>query len=116
MLRLSFFRQLASGLLGMTLLLPAAVFGLIVLKRVCFGSKWMYVYMAQQTDWMIGCLIVAVLFNALVLLKVRIVPGRIGPEVELGFRRSWLNAAVVLQGILFLLGLVAYLLIEYLRY
>jgi hypothetical protein len=34
----------------------------------------------------------------------------------LEFRRSWLNVAVVLQGILFLLGLVAYLFVEYLRY
>ena len=107
---------MASGLLGMALLLPAAVFGLIAVKRVCFGSSWTYGFMAQQTQWMIGCLVVAVLFNALALLKVRLVPGRIGPDVELGIRRSWLNVAVVLQAVLFLLGLVAYLFIEYLRY
>ena len=100
----------------MTLLLPAAVFALTAIKRVCFGSKWMYGYMAQQTQLMMGCLVVAVVFNVLALVKVRIVPGRIGPDVELGFRRSWLNVAVVLQGVLFLLGLVAYLFIEYLRY
>lgn len=76
----------------------------------------MYGYMAQQTQLMMGCLVVAVVFNVLALVKVRIVPGRIGPDVELGFRRSWLNVAVVLQGVLFLLGLVAYLFIEYLRY
>ena len=76
----------------------------------------MYGYMAQQTQLMIGCLVVAVVFNALALVTVRIVPGRIGPDVELGFRRSWLNVAVVLQGALFLVGLVAYLFIEYLRY
>jgi hypothetical protein len=116
MTRLSIFRQLGSGLLGMALLLPAAVFGLVVLKRVCFGSHWMYGYMASQTQMMIGCLVVAVLSNALVLVKVRLVPGRIGPDVILGFRRSWLNVAVVIQGILFLVGLVAYLFIEYLRY
>lgn len=116
MIRVSFFRQLASGLVGVTLLLPAAVFGLIAVKRICFGSKWMYVYLAQQTQWMIGCLVVAVLFNALAQLKVRIVPGRIGPDVELGLRKNWLNTAVVLQGILFLLGLAAYLFVEHLRW
>lgn len=116
MARLFFIRQLGSGLLGIALMLPAIVFLLTAIKRVCIGSKWMYGYMAQQTQLMIGCLVVAVLFNALALVKVRIVPGRIGPDVELGFRRSWLNVAVVLQGVLFLLGLVAYLLIEYWRY
>ena len=100
----------------MALLLPACVFGLTAIKRFCFGSRWFYGYMAQRTQVMIGCLVVAVLFNVVALVKIRLVPGRIGPDVEFRFRRSWLNAAVVLQGTLFLLGLIAYLFIEYLRY
>ncbi|HXB94158.1 MAG TPA: hypothetical protein VNU70_03330 [Puia sp.] len=116
MTRLFFLRSLASGLLGMALLVPAGFFLLTAVARVCFGTRGMYVYMAQQTQLMIGCLIVAVLFNVLALLRLRVVPGRIGPDVEISFRRSWINAAVVLQGTLFLLGLTIYLFIEYLRY
>lgn len=100
----------------MTLLLPASFFGLTLFARLCFGTRSMYGYMAHQKHVMAGCLLVAVLFNLLAILRLRLVPGRIGPEVEVGFRRNWLNTAVVLQGTLMLAGLVTYALIEYLRY
>lgn len=112
----SVLRPLASGLFGMTLLLPATFFGLTLLARLCFGMRSMYGYMAHQKHVMVACLLVAVLFNVLAILRFRLVAGRIGPEVEVNFRRNWLNTAVVLQGTLLLAALVAYAFIEYVRY
>jgi hypothetical protein len=64
----------------------------------------------------LGCLLLAILFNLLTVLRFRLVPGRKGPEVQVFYRRYWLNTAIALQSGLLLVILVAYTLIQHMRY
>jgi hypothetical protein len=48
MTRSRLIRPLTSGLLGMTLLLPATFFMLTLLARICFGTKSMYYYFSRH--------------------------------------------------------------------
>ena len=64
----------------------------------------------------LGCLLLAILFNLLTVLRFRLVPGKKGPEVQIFYRRYWLNTAIALQSGLLLVVLVAYTLIQHLRY
>jgi hypothetical protein len=109
MTRQTFLRPLSSGLLGMTLLLPASYFMLTLLARACFGAKTMYYFIApsflqtpfhpfafHKAQLIIGSVLLAVLFNT--------------------HRRHWLNSAIVLQGVLLLVVLVGYTIIQHIRY
>jgi hypothetical protein len=102
-------KPLISGLLGITLLLPASFFMLTLLARVLFGTKKLYYYIApsflqspfnlwafHKAQFILGCLLLAVLLN--------------------GYRRHWLNTAIALQGALLLVVLIAYTVIQHLRY
>lgn len=118
-------RPLRAGILGITLLLPASYFMLTIFARVCFGAKSMYYFIApsflqspfhlfafHKAQLIIGSLVLAVLFNVSVLLHVRLEGG----QVHIAYRRSWLNAAIALQGTLLLIVLSMYTLIQHLRY
>jgi hypothetical protein len=123
------FRPLILGLLGITLLLPASCFMMGLLARVCFGSKELYYYMApsflqspfalfawHKAQVIIGCLLLAIVFNGLTILQFRLERGRRGWEIGVSYRHYWLNAAIALQGALLLLTLIAYTLIQHIRY
>jgi hypothetical protein len=126
---LSSFRPLVSGLLGMTLLLPASFFMLTLLARVGFGSKALYHSIApsflqspfdlfawHKAQVIVGCVLLAVAANGLALLQFRLEQGRRGWVVGVSYRRNWLNTAIALQGLLLLVTLVAYTLIQHIRY
>ncbi len=130
-LRYHLFRPLVSGLLGMTLLMPASFFMLTILARISLGSRSLYYYFApsflqspfdlfawHKAQFILGCVSLAVLFNGLALLEWRIERGKWGWEIGVQYRRHshWLNAAIALQGLLLLLVLVAYTVIQHARY
>lgn len=129
-LRSRSFQPILSGLLGIMLLLPASFFILTIMVRICFGSKGLYYSMAPSflqspvellfrqsaAQLILGCLLLAILFNGLTILRFRLVPGKKGPEVQIFYRRYWLNTAIALQSGLLLVVLVAYTLIQHLRY
>ena len=129
MTRPTLIRPLGSSLLGFTLLLPASFFLLTVLARVCFGAKTMYYYIApsflqspfhlfafHKAQLIIGCLLLAVLLNIAAIIRFRLEKEQQGWQVGVYYRRYWLNAAIVLQGVLLLLVLVVYTLIQHIRY
>ena len=102
-------RPLTSGILGITLLLPATWFLLTLLARLCFGARSPYYYIApsflqspfdlfafHKAQFIIICLLVAAACNAR--------------------RRYWLNTAITLQSLLLLVVLLAYTFIQHLRY
>lgn len=129
MTRSRLIRPLTSGLLGMTLLLPATFFMLTLLARICFGTKSMYYYFApsflqspfnlfafHKAQVIIGCLVLAVLSNVLTIMHFRLEQGQRGWQVGVYYRRYWLNAAIALQAILLLLVLAGYTFIQHIRY
>jgi hypothetical protein len=118
-------RSLISGILGITLLLPASFFMLTLLARILFGAKTMYYYIApsflqspfdlwawHKAQFILGSLLLAIILNALATLNIRTQKG----HVHLSLRRNWLNTAIALQGILLLVLLLAYTLIQHIRY
>jgi hypothetical protein len=132
-LRLNLFRPLASGLLGITLLMPASFFMLTLLARIGFGSRTLYYSIAPSflqspfdlfawhrtpAQFILGCVLLAILFNVMTLLDLRLERGRRGWEICIWYRRHshWLNTAVALQGALLLVMLVAYTMIQHVRY
>src|ERR1700754_2401178 len=110
MTRSTFVRPLASGLLGLTLMLPASFFLLTLLARICLGSKAMYYYIApsflqspfdlfafHKAQLIIGCLLAAILFNVLTIVPIRLEQGNRGLEIGVSIKRYWLNTAIALQ-------------------
>jgi hypothetical protein len=129
MTRSTLLRPLASGLLGLTLMLPASFFLLTLLARLCFGSKAMYYYIApsflqspfdlfafHKAQLIIGCLLLAIIFNVLTIVRFHLQRGQRGLEVGFSYQRYWLNTAIALQSILLLLVLVVYIFIQHVRY
>jgi hypothetical protein len=122
-------RPLASSLLGITLMAPACYFLLTLLARICLGAKSPYYYFApsflqspfdlfalHKAQLIIGCLLLAALFNTAAVLKLRLHQGPRGLELGVAYRRYWLNTAIAIQSILLLIVLIAYTLIQHLRY
>jgi hypothetical protein len=118
-------RSLISGILGITLLLPASFFMLTLLARILFGAKTMYYYIApsflqspfdlwawHKAQFIIGSLLLAIVLNALATLNISLYK----KHVYLSLRRNWFNTAIALQGILLLILLLAYTLIQHIRY
>ena len=108
------FCSLSSGLLGITLLIPASYFMLTLTARICVGAKGPYYFIApsflqspfhlfalHKAQVIIGSVLLAIIFNLSALRSDR---------------RNWLNAAIAFQGLLLLLALVCYTLIQHLRY
>jgi len=125
----SSFRPLVSGLLGMTLLLPGSFFMLTLLARVGLGSKTLYYYIApsflqspfdlfawHKAQVILGCVLLAVVANGLALLRLRAEQGKWGWVIAVSYRRNWLNTAIVLQGLLLLVALAVYTLVQHIRY
>ncbi|HVU53735.1 MAG TPA: hypothetical protein VHD83_01715 [Puia sp.] len=122
-------RPLISGILGIMLLLPASFFILTMLARIFLGTKRPYHYIApsflqspfdplalHKAQFIIGCLLLAIIMNGLVALQLQLQKGRWGWEVEVSYRRHWLNTAIALQAVLLLVTLLAYTLIQHIRY
>jgi hypothetical protein len=129
MTRPGLLRPIASSLLGLTLMLPASFFLLTLLARLCFGSKAMYYYIApsflqspfdlfafHKAQLIIGCLLLAILFNVLTILRFHLRRDQHGLEVVFSYRRYWLNTAIAMQSILLLIVLVVYTFIQHIRY
>jgi hypothetical protein len=106
--------SLSSGLLGITLLIPASCFMLTITTRLCFGAKSPYYFFApsflqspfhlfefHKAQIIIGSVLLAIAFN---LLAIR------------GRNRHWLNVAIAFQGLLLLFALIFYTFIQHLRY
>jgi hypothetical protein len=123
------FNPLVSSLLGIIGLLPASFFIMTILARACFGSKALYYSMApsflqspfdlfalHKAQFILGCLFLAILCNMLTILQFHVLPGRRGPDLQISYRRYWLNTAIALQSGLLLLVLTAYTLIQHIRY
>ncbi|HEV3412338.1 MAG TPA: hypothetical protein VG101_07660 [Puia sp.] len=112
MTRFTPIRSLSSVLLGMMLLLPGSYFMLTLTARV-FGAKAPYYFIApsflqspfnlfafHKAQFIIGTVVLATIFNLWALRD----------------RRHWLNAAVAIQGVLLLVTLFCYTLIQHIRY
>ena len=125
----SFLKAPVPGLMGITLLLPASFFMLAFMARILFGSKTLYYYIApsflqspfdplawHKAQFILGSLLLAIVLNGLTILQVQLQKGGKGWEVQLSYRRRWLNMAILLQGILLLIVLLAYTLIQHIRY
>jgi hypothetical protein len=121
--------SLFSSMLGIILLLPASYFIGTILLRICFGSRSLYYSMApsflqspfnlfafHKAQFILGCLLLSVCCNVLSILKFNLEPGRWGWDVGISYRRYWLNTAIALQSGLLLLVLIAYALIQHIRY
>jgi hypothetical protein len=115
MTRTTFLSPLTTGILGIALMIPGYFFILTLLARLCFGVKSLYYFFAPsflQTPFdlfafhkaqiIIGSLLVAAACNTFSIQKHK--------------SRHWLNAAVVLQSMLFLLLLTVYTVIQHIRY
>jgi hypothetical protein len=105
--------SLTSGLLGITLLIPASYFMLTMTARICLGAKSPYYFIApsflqspfhlfalHKAQVIIGSLILAIVFNLSALRN----------------NRHWLNVAIAFQGLLLLLALFFYTFVQHLRY
>jgi cellulose synthase/poly-beta-1,6-N-acetylglucosamine synthase-like glycosyltransferase len=64
----------------------------------------------------VGCLLLSILFNGLTIVEFHLERGKWGWEIGVNYRSNWLNTAIVVQGILLLLVLVAYTLVQHIRY
>jgi hypothetical protein len=129
MTRPNFFRPLASGILGITFMLPGFLFILTLLARLCFGAKAPYYYFApsflqspfdlfalHKAQCIICCLLIAAVCNLFAIVRFRFERGPVGLQVALSYRRCWLNTAVALQSGLLLLLLTIYTVIQHIRY
>jgi hypothetical protein len=124
-----YLRPLLSSILGFTLMLPACYFVLTIVIRILFGSTAMYydispsflqspfpLFALHKAQVIIGCLLLAVLFNLAAVIRLRLLQGPRGLELGVAYRRYWLNTAIALQGTLLLLALAGYTLIQHIRY
>jgi len=122
-------RPLISGILGITLMLPASFFILTLLARLLLGTKRPYHYIApsflqspfdplalHKAQFILGCLVLAIVTNGVVALQFQLLKGRRGWEVEVSYRRHWLNTAIALQAVLLLVTLLVYTVIQHIRY
>jgi hypothetical protein len=107
----TYVQSLISVFLGIALLLPASFFLLTLLVRIIFGAKTMYHFIApsflqspfdplawHKAQFIMGCLLLAILLNGS------------------NYRRHWLNMAIAVQGFLLMIVLIAYTLIQHIRY
>jgi len=128
-LRNIYVRPLVSGVLGFTFMLPACYFLLTILIRILFGSTSMYydispsflqspfpVFALHKAQLILGCLLLAVLFNVAAILRLRLLQGPSGLEIGVAYRRYWLNTAIAIQSILLLVVLIAYTFVQHIRY
>lgn len=128
-LRNFYLRPLVSSILGFTFMLPACYFLLTILVRILFGSTAMYydispsflqspfpVFALHKAQLILGCLLLAVLFNAAAILRLRLLQGPRGLELGVAYRRYWLNTAIALQSILLLVVLIGYTFVQHIRY
>ena len=127
--RNTLFSPLLSGILGITLLIPASYFMLALVIRVCFGAKGLYYSMApsflqspfdlfalHKAQFILCSLLLAMVFNGLAVLRFRLQRGVRGLEVQVYYKRYWLNMAIALQSGLLLFVLIAYTVIQHVRY
>ncbi|HMH21414.1 MAG TPA: hypothetical protein VK563_06550 [Puia sp.] len=126
----AFFRTpIWSGLLGITLLLPATYFMLTLTIRIFFGSATLYynispsflqspfgIFAWHKAQVILCGAMLAIVLNLLTVLRFRLQQGTRGLDVQVSYRRYWLNTAVALQGSLLLIVLLAYTLIQHIRY
>ena len=75
-------------------------------------------HVCRQTgaQFIFSCLLLAILFNLFAILQFRMQRGIRGWEIQVYYRRYWLNTAIALQSGLLLLLLVAYTVIQHIRY
>jgi hypothetical protein len=112
MTRLTHFRFVSSGLIGITLLLPGSYFMLTLTARV-FGAKGPYYFLApsflqspfnlfafHKAQFIVCSVLLATVFNLRAYRE----------------RRHWLNAAIAFQGTILLVALFCYTLIQHIRY
>ena len=124
------FRPLLSSVIGMTLLLPATYFMIILLARILFGARTLYYAIAPSfLQSPFGILsfhlvqvilygpLVAVILNLFATVKVRLERENGKWDVSINYRKGcWLNMAIAFQSGLLFLILVAYTLIQHWRY
>ena len=124
-----YLRPLVSGILGFTFMLPACYFLLTIGVRILFGSTTMYydispsflqspfpVFALHKAQAILGCLLLAVLFNLAAIIRLRLLQGPKGLELGVAFRRYWLNTAIAVQSTLLLVVLIGYTFVQHIRY
>jgi hypothetical protein len=112
MTRLNQVRPLSSVLLGIALLLPASYFMLTLAARV-FGAKSPYYFIAPsflQSPFHLFA------FHKAQIIVVTVLLATVFNLWAYRERRHWLNAAIAFQGVLLLVVLFCYTLIQHIRY
>lgn len=123
------FRPLVSGIIGITLMLPAVVFLFTLLARLFVGTKAPYYFIApsflqspfdlfafHKAQFIIGGLLIAAVCNSLAILRFRLQKGPHSARIGISIRHTCLNSAIALQSVLLLIVLTAYTFIQHLRY
>jgi hypothetical protein len=119
---------LLSGFFGILLLLPASWFILTLGMRLCLGAKAEYRFIApsflqspfdlfawHKAQAILCCLLLAMICNFPAHLQWRSRRGR-GWSLAVKPQGHWLNTAVAVQGLLLLVVLLLYTLIQHIRY
>jgi hypothetical protein len=114
------------GLAGITLLLPASYFMLTIMARLLIGIRSPYYFIApsflqdrfdpfalHKAQFIMGSLLAAILLNILAIFRFHLINSR---EVSISYRRNGLNTAIALQGVLLFLLLLAYTIVQHIRY
>ncbi|HTQ63482.1 MAG TPA: hypothetical protein VMI12_01720 [Puia sp.] len=122
-------KPLTMSVIGLALLLPASFFLFSLAARIFFGYRGMYYSIApsfleasseiisfQKSAWILYGPLLAILLNVLAIFQFRLVRHSDKIKLIIFYRRFFLNAAVVLQSILFLIMVLTYLIIEHYRY
>jgi hypothetical protein len=122
-------RPLFSGLLGITLLLPATYFMATLLLRICFGTTTLYysiapsflqspfgIFAFHKAQFIFYGAFLALVFNLLTIFRFRLQREEAKWMVTVTYRRHWLNTAIALQSGLLFLALLIYTLIQHVRY
>ena len=75
-----------------------------------------HLFALHKAQLIIGCLLLAVLFNLAAITRLRLLQGPHGLEIGVAYRRYWLNTAIAIQSALLLLILAGYTVVQHIRY
>jgi len=128
-MKLNQLKPLATSITGLFLLVPAAYFLLALSIRILFGSTAIYydiapsflqaaseIFSFQKSGWILYGPLLAIFLNLLSVFKLKIEKKSGKTELVIYHHRYWLNTAVILQSLLFVIILTAYLIVEHYRY
>jgi hypothetical protein len=117
------------SILGLFLLAPASYFMFALSLRAFAGVHRFYDGIAphfleatwseftlEKAAWILYGPLLAVILNLALILRVSVQRRSSNLDLSVKYRGHWMNAAVMLQGVILSIALLAYLVIEHIRY